>query len=108
MRKVEGRLCLVLCLLLLLGVCARASAQQTSDASKTGETSFEPDTEKRFRWTTTGKVYLRYGAAKATQPTRLFGFGQYKPRRSLPTWLLHNLRRVSQSGIPERTLLERS
>ena len=76
MRKDEGRLCLVLCLLLLLGVCARASAQQPSDAN---ETSFEPDTEKRFRWTTTGKVYLRYGGAKATKPTSLLGFGRYNP-----------------------------
>ena len=79
MRKDEGRLCLVLCLLLLLGVCARASAQQPSDTNETSETGDEPDAEKIFRWTTTGKVYLRYGGAKATQPTRLFGFGQYKP-----------------------------
>ncbi len=61
-----------LCLTLGLGygifACASAGAQQPN------ATSSASVTEKRFRWTTTGKVYLRYGGIQTPQPTKLFGF----------------------------------
>ncbi len=64
-----------LCLTLWLGygilgtlTCTPAKAQQPVDSDSAEET------EKRFRWTTTGKVYLRYGGIRPPQPTNLFGF----------------------------------
>ena len=62
-----------LCLILGLDACATASAQQSR------ETDSAPVEEKRFRWTTTGKVYLRYGGIDPPRPTNLFAFGEYNP-----------------------------
>ena len=56
------------------GACAKAGAQQLSE---TGSASAKE--EKGFRWTTTGKVYIRYGGVRASRPTNLFGFGPYNP-----------------------------
>ncbi len=67
-KKLSCRLCLTLWLGYGSIVCTPASAQQPVDSDSAEET------EKRFRWTTTSKVYLRYGGIRPPQPTNLFGF----------------------------------
>ena len=67
-KKLSCRLCLTLWLGYGIIVCTPASAQQPVDSDSAEET------EKRFRWTTTSKVYLRYGGIRPPQPTNLFGF----------------------------------
>ena len=62
-----------LCLILGLNACAAASAQQSR------ETDSAPVEEKRFRWTSTGKVYLRYGSIKPPRPTNLYAFEAGSP-----------------------------
>ncbi len=64
---------LALCFLSMLSGLdvSLASAQQAAETNSVAEE------EPRFRWFTTGKVYLRYGGSKPPEPTRLLGFGKY-------------------------------
>ena len=88
MRKYEGllrrqrsKVFLLGCLYLILrmgfelATCAPASAQQPNEiGSAPVQKTSAPVEEKRFRWSTTGKIYLRYGGIRTPRPTNLFGF----------------------------------